>query len=364
MPLIRPNLDELYAQAKTLINIYLPGADANLERNVLNIIAIIVSQMSNGQYGYIAYLGEQIFALTCDRDSLLKLCAIRGVIVKAAEKATGNFTATGNDGSVISAGTQVQRLDGVIYNVTADATIASGTALVNIEAQEVGINANAAASTQLIFISPPPGVNTAGTVDTNGITGGTNEEDTEELRARYLDIIRTPPQGGAKNDYEIWAREVAGVTKAFVYPLENGYGTVAVRFLVEPTISNPNGIPSPSQVTAVQNYIETVRPVTAKNITVEAPDPIPLNFNIKLEVNDNSDVRAAVITQLKAMLLRDAKPQGKTDSGVDGTIYLSRISEAVSLATGEFAHKIISPTDDVTYTLGQIAVYGDTTFTT
>lgn len=174
--------------------------------------------------------------------------------------------------------------------------------------------------------------------------------------------MRNPPQGGAKNDYEIWAREVAGVTKAFIYPLEDGYGTVSVRFLVETTDDNPNGIPSPAQVTEVADYIETKRPVTAKGITVLAPTPIELNFEIHLEVDDNSAIRAAVIAELKAMLLRDAQPQGKAGSGIDGTIYLSRISEAISLATGEYAHEIISPTENVEYTLGQIAVYGDTTF--
>lgn len=362
MPLIRPTLDQLFAQAKMLINIYLPGTDANLQKNVLNIFAILVSQMSNGQYGYLDFLSQQIFADTCEAEYLDRLVAIRGLTRKAAEKATGTFTATGNDGAIITATTQLQRLDGFVYVVTADVAISGGEAVVNVESQNVGENGNADAGTQLTFISPPAGVNTVGEVDSPGIAGGTDLETDAELRARYLEFIRNPPQGGAKNDYVIWSEELPGVTRAWCYPLENGRGTVTVRFLVEPTDANPNGIPDPAQVNEVFDYIETKRPVTAKNITVEAPDPVPLDFEIELEVKDNVDIRNAVIASLQAMLQRDAQPQGDPGSEIDGTIYLSRISEAISLAVGEFAHKIISPTDDVTYTLGQIAVYGETTF--
>jgi len=362
MALPRPTLDELYAQAKTLLNVYLPGADANLQKNLLNILSIIIAQMDNGLYGYLDFLALQLFADTCDDDFLVRLAAIRGFTKIAAQKAAGNFDASGTNGATIASGTQLQRLDGVFYEVTADATIASGTASVAIQALNVGAAGNCDPGTQLNFASPPPGVNSTGTVDSEGVEGGTDLESTDAFRARFLDFIRNPPQGGSKTDYEIWTREVANVTKAFVYPLENGLGTVAIRFLVTPSDANPNGIPTSQDITNVEDYIETVRPVTAKNIAVSAPTPVPLDFEIELEVDDNSAIREAVETELKAMLQRDAQPQGLPESGVDGTIYLSRISEAVSLAAGEFAHKIISPTDDVTYSLGEIAVYGETTF--
>jgi uncharacterized phage protein gp47/JayE len=353
MPFSRPNLQQLLDRAVGTINSELPGADANLQKSILRVLAIVTAEMINGCYGYLDFISRQPFADTAEDKFLVRIAAIFGLTKKQAHEADGNIICTGVNGSVIPIDEQLQRADGVFFKVTS-ATAISGSTTVPVEALEVGTAGNTAATSVLTFISPISGVDATAAVDADGLTGGSNIETTDELRARLLVFIRTPPQGGAKIDYEDWTLEVAGVTKVWVYPLEAGLGTVTIRFLVEATDANPNGIPDAGDITRVHDYIETVRPVTAKEIEVLAPVPTPLDFEVLLEVNDTPDVRAAVEAELRAMMTRLAEPGGK--------IYLSWISEAVSLATGEYANKIIDPTNDVTFATGELPIFGTLTF--
>lgn len=355
MPFPVPNLTDIYNRAISVINTELPGADANLKKSILNITALILAEMTRGEYGYLSdYILKQLFITTCSDENLEIYAAIRGLEKKAANYSSGSFALGGANGATILTGTQVQRLDGYQYTVTADCEIVAGAADVPIIANETGESGNADPTTIIQIISPPAGINSSGLVDSDGIKGGSNIETTDELRARLLAFIQNPPQGGAKSDYEAWTLEVPGVTRVFVNPLEFGLGTVAIRFLVEITDSNPNGIPTTDDINAVAAYIETKRPVTAKGIYVIAPIPIALDFNITLEVDAGVDVETNVTNELKAMLFRDSIP--------NGTIYTSRIIEAISLAKGEYACELNTPSSNTTYSGGEMAVLGAVVF--
>jgi uncharacterized phage protein gp47/JayE len=155
--------------------------------------------------------------------------------------------------------------------------------------------------------------------------------------------------GGARSDYEAWALQVAGVTRAWVYPLENGPGTVVVRFVRD---NDTSLIPDSAEVAAVQAYIDDLRPVTA-NVTVEAPTASPLNMTIQLTPN-TAAVRAAVTAELTDVLQREAAP--------GGTILLSHLREAISVAAGEVNNVLTTPTADVTHAAGEMPVLGTITW--
>ena len=188
-------------------------------------------------------------------------------------------------------------------------------------------------------------------VDDDGLTGGTDDEEDEPYLQRLLDRIQTPPQGGSADDYIKWALENEGVTRAWVYPQELGIGTVSVRFMMDN--SYDDGIPLSGDVTTVQAYIDALRPVTA-DVSVLAPVADSLNFTIELNETDTLTIRAAVEANLREMIARDGEP--------GGTIYISRINEAISLATGEFDHELTVPAANVTHTTGHIAVMGTITW--
>jgi uncharacterized phage protein gp47/JayE len=142
-----------------------------------------------------------------------------------------------------------------------------------------------------------------------------------------------------------WALAVPGVTRAWVYPLEMGGGTVSVRFVRD---NDASIIPDAAEVQAVKDYIDARRPVTA-DLYVVAPTPVTLNFSIHLTPN-SAAVKAAVEAELRDLLLREAAP------GV--TLLISHIREAVSTAAGETDNVVVSPTADQVYTTGQMPVFG------
>jgi len=164
-----------------------------------------------------------------------------------------------------------------------------------------------------------------------------------------LKRIRQPPHGGAAADYELWALEVPGVTRVWVYPLQMGAGTVTVLFVCD---GEADIIPTPAKVAEVQAYIDARCPVTAE-VFVAAPVADPLNMAAKLSPN-TAAVKAAVRAEVADLIVRDAKP--------GGTILISRLREAVSIAAGESDNAITSPTVDVTYATGHMAVPGTITF--
>ncbi|ENU9290361.1 hypothetical protein ACE2MO_005174, partial [Salmonella enterica] len=71
---------------------------------------------------------------------------------------------------------------------------------------------------------------------------------------------------------------------------------------------------------------------------------------------DTAEIRTAVTTELNSLMLRDGKPSGK--------IYHSRISEAISLATGEVAHQLRVPAADVVLGKTELPVLGNITWAT
>ena len=101
-----------------------------------------------------------------------------------------------------------------------------------------------------------------------------------------------------------------------------------------------------------QEYIEEKRPVTA-DVFVFAPTAKNIDFTIAVSPNTVA-VRSAVLSEMEAFFTRDAEP--------GGTVYLSRVSEAISSALSEVHHKIISPADDVTCEPTELPMLGEVTF--
>lgn len=91
--------------------------------------------------------------------------------------------------------------------------------------------------------------------------------------------------GGTQADYEQWALEVPGVTRAFVTQ-EMGRGTVTVRFMMDGTY--PDGVPKDGDRQAVAAHIETVRPVTA-DVYVVLPVADPLNLRLRITPGHGRD---------------------------------------------------------------------------
>lgn len=349
MPFTRPTLPQLIERDIADIESRLPGSDARLRRSVLGALARAHAGAVHGLYGFLDWLSRQILPDTADAEILARWANVWGVTRKAAAQAKGSVTLTGTTGVVIPAGTVLQRSDSVEFTTDAEATLAAGTATAAVTASVGGAAGNTAAGSALAFVSPIAGVNSSATVTAAGLTQGTDTESDDDLRERLLTRIQSPPQGGTAADYVAWAKEVAGVTRAWCYPQELGVGTVTVRFVRDDDASI---IPDAAEVQAVQDHIDPLRPVTA-DVSVAAPIAVPLDFTITITPATQA-VKDAVAAELADLLRREAEP--------GGTILLSHIREAISVAAGETNHVLTVPAADVTHTTGQLATMGTITW--
>lgn len=348
MPFDRPALSDLINRTRDDVVSRLQSPEL-LRRSDGEVYARTLAGAAHGLYGYLDWLSRQVIYDTADDEYLERWASIWGIYRKVATAATGSVTFTGSNGAVVLAGAVLVAYDGQLFATVADATIASGAAVAMVNAVVAGVAGNRATGQTFTLQSPVSGVN--GSAAAGAMTGGADIETYDSLRSRLLARISQPPQGGDKADYEAWALAVAGVTRVWVYPQELGAGTVTVRFMMDNNYVD--GIPLSGDVTAVAAYIDSLRPVTAA-VTVLAPVAVPLNFTIAGLNPSTAAVKAAITQELTDLIVREAMP--------GGTIYLSHIREAISIAADEFDHSLTSPSANVVMTTGNISSMGTVTW--
>lgn len=350
MAFSRPSLTDLVdrIQADFVSRFTLNGPV--LRRSVIYVLARVLAGAAHSLYGYLNYLSRQIFPDTADDTNLRRWGSIWGLSPTAATYSSGSITITGTDGTVVPAASKLIRSDGAEYSTAADVTIASGTATATVTAVAAGVDGNCDAGTVLSFESPIANIDTDTTVAVGGLAGGADEETTDDFRTRVLARLQDSPQGGSSADYVAWAKEVAGVTRAWVYPLALGAGTVVVRFMRD---NDANPIPDSTAVADVQSHIDSVRPVTA-TVTVAAPIADALDFTLSI-TPDTTATRAAVQAELTDLLSREVEP------GV--TLPISQIRTAIGNATGLTDYTLSSPSADVVPSTGHVPTLGTFTWT-
>lgn len=348
MPVDRPTLPKLIDQGASEFESRLDGVLARARRSLVGVLNRVVAGGLSALYQYVEYLNRQVWADTCDVENLPSHGARWGVPRKEAAPATGSVTFTGITGTVVPAGTVVLRSDGTRFTTDALVTLVAGTATAAVTAAAAGQAGNTPIATALQLESPIAGINSGATAGT-ALAGGADIEDAEDWRARILARKRRVPQGGSLQDYEDWALEVPGVTRAWASPGEMGAGTVTVRFARDDDVSP---IPDAGEVATVQAYIDKRRTVTADAYVV-APIGTPVNFTIQLTPNDPA-VKAAVEAELRDVIRREGKP--------GGTLPITHLREAVSIAAGEEDHIMTAPSANVVMGTGQLPTMGVVTW--
>ena len=109
-------------------------------------------------------------------------------------------------------------------------------------------------------------------------------------------------------------------------------------------------------------FLDTVRPVTVKDLFVVPPVPEPVNFGLANVDSYSSATRAAIAASVTAMLKRRAAPAFAVN-GVGQpaqTIYAAWVSAAVLEATGVTSFDL-DMVDHVMPTKGAMAVLGSIT---
>jgi uncharacterized phage protein gp47/JayE len=209
-----------------------------------------VASAIEGLYQKLAWLYRQIFPDTADEDELVRTAALRGMSRKDPVAATGTAALKGTPGVELLLGSTLKHfVTGELFTAKSSAKIGTdGTATALVEAQTVGVALNDLTGA-LVLTSPPLDMDAAATF-IGKTKGGEDPETIESLLARYLDILQSPPAGGADYDYRRWALEVEGVADALVIPRRRGGGTVDV------VITASTGAPSAEVIAACLTHIQ------------------------------------------------------------------------------------------------------------
>lgn len=351
MPLVIPTIKEIRNRIVSDMNSRLTGADALLPNSFLNVLATVFAMAIYPVYLLIEYVLKQIDPSSAEGKYLDRHGTSVRLTRKAASPGLGKIVISGNIGSTLQANSEIQRGDGQKYLTIDTIELTTSPISVSVIAENDGAISNAAAGVKCSLVNPVLGIKTECTVDEDGITGGTDAETDDEYRARILDRMKEPFGIGNDNDYKQWALSVPGVTRAWVYPQELGYGNVTVRIASDVGPQAP--IPSDDLVASAKAYIEKKRPLGVRNLQVLAPVAKPVEFTIDLLPDDQS-TRSAVKASLEALFRKEAEP--------GSVVLISHIRQAISNAVGEYDNTLIAPTADVMSDKGELLVVGEITW--
>lgn len=303
--------------------------DANAPASLEQALATGAGLSQAESYRFARDQAMEFFVTTATLAGKLPDHAVQWGVPRLRPKvAVGTVTVSCSQQVIFPAGTQMSIDGSVRWETTKEISIGSGqSGALPVQAVTAGTSGNVAGGAALTLVSPIAGV-TALAVDGNGLAGGTDLEDVESWRARIIDMIRNPPAGGSRADYIKWCK-AAGA--AYVNPIRGwlGDGTLGVLVGMSGQIA-----PTEAEVQDIQAYIddETRRPVRA-NATVIPATIVPQNLTIALNPDTaaaRQQVRAALVAFYASLT-------------IGGTIYGSRLDDAISTASGETSHKLLSP---------------------
>lgn len=313
-----------------------PVAIARAVRSEKGLVATHVRTDAQALYEahlHLRWWGDQYMPDTAEAEHLVRHASIWGVYKRPATLAVGSVQFTGVAGTVIPAEMQLRTPAGGLVQTTAGAVLdGAGEATVLVEATEGGAAGNAAGDIVLPLVTTLAGLDPqSGTLDEDGLAGGADEEDDASLLARLLKVIREPGHGGAAFDYPQWVLEAFAAAKVKTIPNWVGPGSVGVVIAMG-TAAEPR-VPTGPEITAIAAHLEGLRPVTAE-VHVVAYIPLVQDFSIAL-TPDTVANRAAVAAALADHLAREAE--------IGEVMPLSRISESISAASGEYSHELTVP---------------------
>lgn len=219
--------------------------------------------------------------------------AVLGIDRKPAVAATGFLAIQDRPGTPINIGTVVtaELESGIVTLQTIEyaAVPEAGEIIVPAVAIDGGETGNIPAYTVLSSTDLPNAL----IVNPSPFTGGVDAESDEDLKRRYELRARRPITSGNPYHYELWAREVEGISDARVTPLWDGPGTVKV------TVINSDGrAPTSEQVEEVAVHINQPdkKPIGA-TVTVVAIKEVSVDITAELELEGGlliEDIRESV----------------------------------------------------------------------
>lgn len=349
---IRPSLNQIYERVSKDIDSRL-GTKRKPKITLVDVLAKAIAGLSHSLHGHIEYLSKAFLPDGATGIILERWAAIFGIYRKRASKATGTVIFNPLiDDATIPAKTKLQSNTGIELETLETSKAVNGRIEARVISVEAGDHTNLMDLDVLSLTSPLLGVKPTGIIGEGGISGGADQESDTNLRRRLLERIRNPPQGGSVTDYILWAKEIPGVTRVFVYPMRRGAGSVDVAFVLD---GKKDILPDPTSeiFKQVSKRLKEKAPITADVKTISlTKKPITL----KLKVSPDTDEVKEAVTEEIEELLRFELAKGAVRK--KQILRVSRLREAISQARGEEYHTLIYPTKDITASETEIITLG------
>lgn len=386
MPFARPTLSTLIAQAAADIMSAIPGADALLRFANLTTLGKVFAGNAHLHYGYQDWIARQCNPFTSEDEFLEGWAGLKNVVRKPATIAgvfpaePGQITFTNcTPGREIAGEVPLVRGDGVTFVCLAGAEVdGGGTVTILVQAVDAGVSGNTEAGVVMTLGIAIAGIQSTGTV-TVALTGGTDNETTDDLRNRMLAAYQNPPQGGDAADYIIWAGQVSGVTRAWTRPNGAGAGSVIVYFMMDDVEAAHGGFPQGTNGVAalearstpatgdqliVANSIFPKQPVTALVIAA-APANNAVNFIIDGLAGASVDTKAAIAAAIDDVFFRKGSPGGVflADGSTGGTVPLSDLESGIASVALTEGFVLTAPSANITSAAGALPTRGTVTYT-
>ncbi len=304
----------------------------------------------HGQHGHLEWIDKQCSPLTCDLERLYDWAALYGVGRLSSTAAAGFALATGTIGTHLLAGAQLRGPNGLDYTVQAAAILGADATPVSVRCVEVGRAGNLAAGQALTLVDPLPGCFGAPIIAAPGLTGGEDEEDVDDWRARVADEWRTVVSRGSRSgkpeDYRFWARSAhPSVTTALVQPHALGVGTVLVRPICN---ALPDRQPTQAVLDAVAAYLYSTAPATA-DWKLAAPMVRYVNVSIQLPpAIDSGALRSDISAAIKAAIA--------TKASETSVLLRAEIDAAVGQVVDQYT--LLVPAGNTAVEAGEVLVLG------
>jgi uncharacterized phage protein gp47/JayE len=233
----------------------------------------------------------------------------------------------------------------------------------NVTSTIAGSAGNQESGAQFTLLNTMPGVSSTSYVNQNGITGGADVESDDQFRDRVLYRVRNPVAHFSVQAIEDILYSIAGITRVWVLPITPSAGHVTIYYVRD---NDANIIPSPADLIAVRDQIPTPAELPEANIIVDAPTPLPINFNFASITPDTQGMRTA-ITGALTQFFQESVAIGKKLNPIN-TInvnqYTKPIQTAVDTQTGQslIDFSLTLPAGSIAVTDTELPVLGTVVF--
>ena len=242
------------------------------------------------------WVNRQCFPQTAQGDYLDYHAQLRALERKQASAAQGTVRFFGDAASTqdrdIPAGTVCMTAGLVRFETTQDGTLAAGQSHVDVPVQAVqaGSAGNVIAGSVRNLAAVPVGI--TGCTNPEAMSGGTDAEDDEQLRARILDSFLRLPNGANSAYYEQEALSFDEVAAAVALPRSRGIGTVDV------VVATEQGVPEQELLDRLAEHFQSRREI-AVDVAVLAPETVTVDVSVQVD-SDDLDAAAAGVEQALA----------------------------------------------------------------